>query len=135
MEHYRQCLNKLAAAPPRRKAALIRSLLSGIEAALRSGHSLKEIWEALGEEGLQMSYRVFHKTVSRSRETRKPTAAGSWGKQEKPFEARGVQETTVDTVQERDPFANLRRLEENRPGFHWRGTRNVKTSAHGTKES
>src|SRR6266481_7658009 len=80
MEHFRQCLNKLAATPPRRKAALIRSLLPGIETALRCGHGLKESWVALEGEGLQMSYRVFHKTVSRSRKMRKPTAASGWEK-------------------------------------------------------
>jgi len=135
MEHFRECLNKLADTPPRRKAALIRSLLPGIETALRSGHCLKEIWVALEGEGLQMSYRGFHKAVSRSRNAKKPTAAGGWGKQDKPSEAQGLQETKVETVEGRDPFANLRRLEENRPGFHWRGTRNAKTSAHGTEDS
>ncbi len=136
MEHFRQCLNKLAATPPRRKAALIRSLLPGIETALRCGHGLKEIWVALEGEGLQMSYRVFHKTVLRSRNAKKPTAASSWGKQDKPLDAQGPQGTKVETVEERDPLANLRRLEpENRPGFHWRGTRNVKTPVQGTEDS
>ena len=135
MEHFRQCLNKLAATPPRRKAALIRSLLPGIETALRCGHGLKEIWVALEGEGLQMSYRVFHQTVSRSRNAKKPTATNSWGKQDKPPEAREPQGTKVEAVEERDPFANLRRLEEDRPGFHWRGTRNVKTSVQGTEDS
>ena len=136
MEHFRQCLNKLAATPPRRKAALIRSLLPGIETALRCGHGLKEIWVALEGEGLQMSYRVFHQTVSRSRNAKKPTATNSWGKQDKPPEAREPQGTKVEAVEERDPFANLRRLEpENRPGFHWRGTRNVKTPVPGTEDS
>jgi hypothetical protein len=136
MQHFRQCLNKLAATPPRRKAALIRSLLPGIETALRCGHGLKEIWVALGAEGLQMSYRVFHRTVSRSRNAKKPTATNSWGKQDKPPEAREPQGTKVEAVEERDPFANLRRLDpENRPGFHWRGTRNVKTPVPGTEDS
>jgi hypothetical protein len=136
MEQFRQCLNKLAATPPRRKAALIRSLLPGIETALRCGHGLKEIWVALEGEGLQMSYRVFHKTVSRSRNAKKPTATSSWGKQDKPLEAREPQGTKVEAVEERDPLANLRRLEpENRPGFHWRGTRDVKTLVHGTADS
>jgi hypothetical protein len=135
MEHFRQCLNKLAATPPRRKAALIRSLLPGIETALRCGHGLKEIWVALEGEGLQMSYRVFHKTVSRSRNAKKPTAASNWGEQDKPLEAQEPQGTKVEAVKERDPFANLKRLEENRPGFHWRGTRNVKTPVPGTEDS
>ncbi len=133
---YRHCLDELAGAVPKRKAALIRSLLPGIEAALNSGQSLKDIWEALGNEGLQMSYHGFHKAVWRAERKRKPTAASGWGKQDKPSEAQGLRETKVDTVEGRDPFANLRRLEpENRPGFHWRGTRNVKTSAHGMEDS
>ena len=94
---YRPCLEKLAGAPPKRKAALIRSLLPGIEAALHSGQSLKDIWEALGNEGLQ--------------------------------------EAKVKTVEGRDPFANLRRLEEDRPGFHWRGTRSLKTLVCGTEDT
>jgi hypothetical protein len=132
---YRHCLDELAGTVPKRKAALIRSLLPGIEAALNSGQSLKDIWEALGNEGLQMSYHGFHKAVWRAGRMRKPTAASCWGKQDKPSEAQGLQETRVETVEERDPLANLRRLEENRPGFHWRGTRNVKTSTHGTEDS
>ncbi len=133
---YRHCLDELAGAVPKRKAALIRSLLPGIEAALNSGQSLKDIWEALGNEGLQMSYHGFHKAVWRAERKRKPTAASGCGKQDKPSEAQGLRETKVDTVEGRDPFANLRRLEpENRPGFHWRGTRNVKTSAHGMEDS
>ena len=135
MAHFRQCLNKLAATPPGTKAALIRSLLPGIEAALRSGHCLKEIWVALEGEGLQMSYRVFHKTVSRSRNAKKLTAASGWGKQDKPSEAQGLQEAKAETVEGRDPFANLRRLEENRPGFHWRGTQALKKLVHGTEDS
>jgi hypothetical protein len=132
----RQCLDELAGAVPKRKAALIRSLLPGVEAALNSGQSLKDIWEALGNEGLQMSYHGFHKAVWRAERKRKPTAASGWGKQDKPSEAQGLREAKVDTVEGRDPFANLRRLEpENRPGFYWRGTRNVKTSAHGMEDS
>src|SRR5467141_2418934 len=78
---YRLCLEKLAGDPPRRKAAIIRSLLPGIEAALHSGQSLKDIWEALGNEGLQMTYHVFHMTVWRARKTRKPTETSARGKQ------------------------------------------------------
>src|SRR5260370_24026739 len=131
---YRQCLDKLAGAVPETKAALIRSLLPGIEAAVNSGQSLKKIWEALASEGLQMSYHSFHKAVWRARR-RKPTAASNWGKQDKPSEAQALPETKVAAVEGRDPFANLKRLEETRLGFHWRGTRNVKTLVQGTEDS
>jgi hypothetical protein len=131
---YRGCLEKLTAAPPKRRAALIRSLLPGIEAALTSGHNLKDIWEALVTEGLQVSYHTFYMVVWRAR--RKPTANSGWGKQDKPPEAQRLPETKVETAVGRDPFANLRRLEpENRPGFHWRGTRSVNSPVHGTEDS
>src|SRR5229473_6552629 len=118
---YRPCLEKLAGAPPKRKAALIRSLLPGIEAALHSGQSLKDIWEALGNEGLQMTYHVFHMTVWRARKTREPTETSARGKEDKPSESRGLQEAKVETVEGRDPFANLRRLEEDRAWFSLAG--------------
>jgi hypothetical protein len=117
---YRRCLEQLAATPPKRKAALVRSLLPGIEAALTSGQTLKDIWEALQTEGLKVSYHTFHMAVWRAK--RKRTAPNGWGKQDKPSESQGLGEAGVEAVEERDPLANLRRLEENRPGFQWRGT-------------
>jgi len=82
-----------------------------------------------------MSYHGFHKTLQRARRSRKLTATSGWGKQAKSPEAQGLQETKEQTGEGKDPFANLSRLGENRPGFHWRGTRNVKTSVQGTEES
>ena len=134
-KHYRQCLDKLAGDAPERKAALIRSLLPGIEAAVNSGQSFKKIWEALASEGLQMSYHSFHKAVWRARRKRKLTADSNRGKQNKASEAQGLIEAKAETVGERDPLANLRRLEEDRPGFHWRGTQSWKTSEHATENS
>ena len=133
---YQRCLDKLAATAPETKSALIRSLLPGIEAALNSGKRLKAIWEALREEGLQMSYHSFHKTVSRSRKMKKQTAAGRWGKQSKPPEAQALRDKEVETVEERDPLANLKLLEEgNRPGFHWRARRDLNALVYGTDGS
>ena len=82
-----------------------------------------------------MSYHSFHKAVWRARKMRKPTAASNWGKQDKPSEAQALPETKVEAVEGRDPFANLKRLEENRPGFHWRGTRNMKTPVDRAEDS
>jgi hypothetical protein len=130
---YRRCLEQLAAAPPKRKAALVRSLLPGIEAALTSGQSLKDIWEALETEGLQVSYHTFHMAVWRAK--RKRTATSGWEKKDKPSEPQGQGDARVEAVEERDPLANLRRLEENRPGFQWRGTQKLKRLVHGTEDS
>jgi hypothetical protein len=132
---YHRCLDKLAAAEPETQSALIRSLLPGIEAALNSGQALKAIWKALRKEGLQISYRGFHMTVSRARKNRKPTVTSSRGKQPSASEAQGLRETEVEKVGERDPLANLKLLEENRTGFHWRGAKSLNALVHGTEDS
>jgi len=132
---YESCLDKLAAAPPETKSALIRALLPRIESALNSGQRLKAIWKALRKEGLQITYRGFHMTVSRARKMRAPTAAGSRGKQDSSPAVQQLQETKVETVEERDPLANLKLLEENRPGFHWRRTKSLNALVHGTEDS
>ena len=38
----------------------------------------------------------------------------------------------METVEERNLLANLKLLDENSPGFHWRGTQSLKTLVHGT---
>src|SRR5258707_13875835 len=105
---YVRCLEQLAATPPKRAVALIRSLLPGIEGALRSGQNLKGIWEALRTEGLQVSYHTFYMVIWRAR--RKPTTPSSRGKQTKPSEAQALWETEVKTFEERNPLANVKRL-------------------------
>src|SRR5258708_1037789 len=80
----RRCLEQLAATPPKRKAALIRSLLPGIEAALTSGQTLKDIWEALETEGLKVSYHTFNMALEGAK--RKQTAPSGSGKQQKSYE-------------------------------------------------
>jgi hypothetical protein len=130
---YQRCLQKLATAPPKGKAALVRSLLPGIEAALTSGQTLKDIWQALETEGLEVSYHTFHMAVWRAK--RKRTAASSWGKEEKASDTHGSTNVAIKASEERDPLANLKRLEENRPGFQWRGTQKVQKVLNGKEDS
>lgn len=127
LNEYRTCLDELAAATPRKKAALIRSLLPSIEAALSSGQTLKDIWTALEKKGLGMAYRVFQMTVWRARRSKKTTAPRDWEKVNVSSPQEPVQQSEPSNVEDRDPLANLRRLEENRPGFHWRGTNSQRT--------
>jgi hypothetical protein len=128
---YQRCLDKLAAAAPETQSALIRSLLPGIEAALNSGQRLKAIWKALQKEGLQITYSGFHLAISRAR--KKQTASSGFGKQFKPPQAQGLREAEVKPVEERDPLANLKLLDkENRPGFHWRASRDLNALVYGT---
>ena len=89
-EQYRRCLEQLASDPPKTSVALIRSLLPGIERALTSGQNLKDIWEALQSEGLQVRYHTFYMVVWRAK--REPTAPSSWGKQHSSSEPGGCRE-------------------------------------------
>jgi hypothetical protein len=130
---YQRCLQKLATALPKGKAALVRSLLPGIEAALTSGQTLKDIWQALETEGLQVSYHTFQMAVWRAK--RKRTAANRWEKEEKASDTRGPGGAAIRASEERDPLANLKRLEENRPGFQWRGTQKVQKVVNGKEDS
>jgi hypothetical protein len=115
---FRHTLEKLAAEPPSTKTALIQSLLFEIEAALASGKTWKQVWQCLADEGLDISYQTFRKVLQRVRKKARMSAPRG-----KSLELPGVcAQETADGVA-RDPLANLKRLEESRPGFHWRSHR------------
>jgi len=121
---FRHALEKLAAEPPSTKTALIRSLLSEIEAALASGKTWKQVWQCLADDGLDISYETFRKALQRIRKKARISAP----LRGKSLELPGLcAQETADGVA-RDPLANLKRLEENRPGFHWRATQRLKES-------
>ena len=116
---YRQTLEKLAEEPPTTKTALLRSLLPQIQIALRSGKTLKQVWQRLSEDGLDMSCETFCRLVRRTRA--KPHASAAPGGEI--LEAASASAQTTEGNVSHDPFANLKRLEANRPGFHWRATK------------
>jgi hypothetical protein len=116
---YRQILEKLAEEPPTTKTALLRFLLPQIQVALRSGKTLKQVWQRLSEDGLDMSCETFCRLVRRARAKPGASAAPSGKSVEEPAASAQAAEGNVA----HDPFANLKRLEANRPGFHWRATK------------
>jgi hypothetical protein len=116
---YRQTLEKLGEEPPTTKTALLRSLLPQIQVALRSGKTLKQVWQRLSDDGLDISCETFCRLVRRARAKPRPSAAPSGESVEAP--ATSIQATEGNVA--RDPFENLKRLEANRPGFHWQATK------------
>ena len=121
---FRQALEKLAAEPPSTKTALMRSLLPEIEAALASGKTWKQVWQCLADDGLGISYETFRKVLQRVRKKARISAPRSGKSLDLPG---AYSQETVDGVA-RDPLVNLKRLDENRPGFHWRATPRLKDS-------
>ena len=116
--------------------ALLDCLLPDIERALRSGKRLNEVWQRLSQDGLDISRETFCRLVRRARKRTRPTAApGGWGKDTKSSDSQRPPDGDVPVLEARDPLANLKRLEANRPGFHWRATSRRIAPAKGTEES
>ncbi len=106
------------------------ALLSEIEAALASGKTWKQVWQCLADDGLDISYETFRKVLQRVRKKARISATPSGKSRELP-DLR-PQETAHGVA--RDPLENLKRLEENRPGFHWRATPSLKEPDVGRNE-
>jgi hypothetical protein len=133
---YRQTLEKLSEEPPTTMTALLDCLLPDIERALRSGKKLNEVWQRLSEDGLDISRETFCRLVRRARKKNNTTAGpGGCEKDTKPSDSQHPRDRDVPTLEARDPLANLKRLEANRPGFHWRATPRRIAPAKGTEES
>lgn len=128
---YRQALEKLAAEPPTTKTALLRSLLSEIEAALRSGKTHKQVWQRLSDAGLDITCETFCRLIRRA--LKKPRTPAPPGGKSTEVPALDAQQT--ETGVRHDPLVNLRRLEASRPGFHYRGTENLDILVHGVSGS
>jgi hypothetical protein len=128
---YRHGLEKLTGEPPATKTALISILLPEIETALASGKTRRQIWQRLVEDGFDLSYDTFHSTLWRVQRKPRITAAM---RRKTPKVSKGEAEQLTEEVGH-DPLVNLRRLEQSRPGFHYRGTENLDVLVHGRRES
>lgn len=128
---YRQALEKLAAEPPTTKTALLRSLLSEIEAALHSGKTHKQVWQRLSDAGLDITCETFCRLIRRARKKPRISAAGGG----KSIEGPELHAQQTESRLEHDPLVNVRRLEVSRPGFHYRGSGDLDVLVHGRRES
>ena len=127
----RATLEKILSTSPSRKTATVYQLLPQIQTALASGWTRKELWESLSSDGLDVKYKTFTAIIRRARKRRGTTAPPS-GKSDELLKS-DVQDD-ADRL-EHDPLINLRRLEANRPGFHWNATPRRIAPAKRTEES
>jgi len=128
---YRHTLEKLAAEPPATKTALICSLLPDIETALVSGKTRKQVWQRLAADGLDVTYKTFHTIIRRAR--KKPRTTAAPGRKSPRLLKTNEEGLAGESVH--DPLENLRKVEESRPGFHFRGTENLDHLVYGRRES
>jgi hypothetical protein len=111
-------LRALAATPPKTKSGQVVWAWPEIQASLKSGRNLKEIWEALQLDGIVMSYDQFRVYVSRIRRrfagrtdvAHPPTGASS-----------DLNPQPGASSPARDPLANIRQELERKQtsGFHY----------------
>jgi hypothetical protein len=131
----RATLEKLLSTVPSRKTAPVYALLPEIELALASGWTRKELWESLSGDGLEVSYKTFNTIIRRARKKPRATAPPNWGKERGSSECEQLQQGDVLNSDGHDPLANLKRLEQNRPGFQWRGTNSQRTVMNRREEA
>jgi len=131
----RATLEKLLSTVPSRKTAPVYALLPEIELALASGWRRKEVWESLTSDGLEVSYKTFNTIIRRARNKPRATAPRNWGKERGSSECEPLQQGDVLNSDGHDPLANLKRSEQNRPGFHWKGTNSQRTVMNRREEA
>ena len=127
IEDVKKALSDLRNQEPTCKTFLVKQLLPDIEKAVAAGFTLKAIWERCREAGFAASYKDFGTYVNRARKETSLSAATSGRK------ASSNTSSTADDVEEPDfdPLANIKRLEAHRPGFQWRGTRDLDVLVRG----
>ena len=103
-------LRALSAMPPRTKSGQVTWAWPEIQASLSSGRSLREIWEALQRDGIQMSYSQFRVYVSR---IRKRIASKPELMLPRLVPASDIEGGAVEPLLVQDPLANIR-LEQER---------------------
>ena len=111
-------LSSLVAARPRSKLGQVRRLWPEIKAALRDGHQLKQVWECLSEDGIELSWSKFRTYIVR---LRKLEAAGAEmpHRGAEPVETTPSRRNSQPAPPNRDALANLRERINNRPGFEF----------------
>jgi hypothetical protein len=110
-------LRSLPSIQPGTKIGQVTWAWPEIEAALAAGMKLKEVWEAAGRDGLEMSYAQFRVCVSRLRRRRqKPSQSVP----EQPPPQTSVENGPADPSRS-DPFRNLReqREKKQKSGFEY----------------
>lgn len=106
-------LSALVESAPKFKSGQIQGLWPRITEALARGHKLKQIWESMSRDGLDVSYSRFRHVVADLKRSL-PT-----GDKLRVHQDRPGKRSVGSEVAERDPAANLRQRLNNRPGFQF----------------
>jgi len=118
---------------PTTRTGFVRRLLPEIEAALKSGHTIKTIWKTLvHQRDKGFSYKLFCLYLQRLHPTDGKETAPADG--EKTALEPTLQAST-ETEVEFDPLANVKEAEATRPGFYYRGSEDLEELVYGRKNN
>ena len=118
---------------PTTRTGFVRRLLPEIEAALKSGHTIKTIWKTLvHQRDKGFSYKLFCLYLRRLHPTNGKEPAHEDG--EKRALEPTLQTSTTAEI-EFDPLANVKQAEATRPGFYYRGTEDLEELVYGRKNN
>ncbi len=115
-------LSVLIDAKPQTKAGQVQWLWPQIKSALREGHQLKQVWQCLVSDGLEISYSRLRWYVAR---LKKLEAAGAdlpsanWKTQAAEAKGKSLSESSIPERPKHDALANLRQRMNKRPGFEF----------------
>lgn len=114
--HY---LAALVLQTPKTKSGQVQFLWPQIKSALRQGHTIREVWESLSRDGLELSYSRLRYYVARLRR-RDASCADIPVRQTRGADIAAAPEPRDHSISgDNDPAFNLRNRLNNRPGFHW----------------
>jgi hypothetical protein len=111
-------LSSLIDTRPQSKLGQVRRLWPEIKAALRDGHQLKQVWECLVHDGVELSWSKFRTYIVRLRKL-EASGADLPGEGTEPREASPPNRAAPPDVPKRDALANLRERMNKRPGFEF----------------
>ncbi len=98
---------------PKYKSAQIRLLWPEIKKALADGHKLRQIWERVGEDGVQLSYSKFRSYIARLKRV------GRSGQDAQLPDINESSRKAAPESPEYDPAKNLHERLNKRPGFQF----------------
>ena len=103
---------------PRTKVGQIRTAWPEIQRLLAGGHTLKDVHDSLGELGIEIGYPRLCEYINQLRREQPSMATPHLKVASVPA---AIEPTlTLQHSAERDPLANVKRIQANRPGFHFR---------------
>lgn len=109
-------IERLPSCRPKTKIGQIRWLWPEVLTALAAGHSLKDVWEELSRDGIELSYSKFRSYVARLRKTHSVSRVPALADVDEDHSPRPASNAVMPV---RDPLANLREKTARRPGFEY----------------